>query len=72
MDSRMEIPSPEELLAHAAFVRDLAHALMPDPHEAEDVAQDAMGAFLKHSPTISQPAGAPARRGGRRHASAGP
>lgn len=42
----MHVPGPEEMLAHAGFVRRLAFALARDESEAEDVVQDAWVAAL--------------------------
>ncbi len=41
----------DELLAHADWVRMLSRALLSDPNEADDVAQDAWVAALKRPPT---------------------
>ena len=45
-----EPTSPELLLAHAGWMRALALGLVHDPHEADDVAQDAALAALLHPP----------------------
>jgi RNA polymerase sigma-70 factor (ECF subfamily) len=42
--------TPKELLAHQAFVRELAHRLLADGATADDVAQDAMVAALENPP----------------------
>ena len=42
--------TPEALLAHASWMRALAMGLVSDPHEADDVAQDAALAALLHPP----------------------
>jgi RNA polymerase sigma factor (sigma-70 family) len=47
--------SPEELLAHAVWVRKLARALVLDDASAEDLAQDALVAALQHPPRTDQP-----------------
>lgn len=41
---------PEELIAHARFVRGLARALAFDVHDADDIAQEAWRAALEHPP----------------------
>lgn len=46
----MESPSAEELLAHAAFVRRVAEGLLRDPHDVDDVVQDAYVAALRAPP----------------------
>ncbi len=43
-------PSIEALLAHAGWVRALAHTLVNDPHDADDLAQETLTAAL-----VSQP-----------------
>ena len=42
--------SAERLLAHAGWMRALALGLVRDPHEADDVVQDAALAALLHAP----------------------
>jgi len=42
--------NPEELLAHADFVRHLARSLVADEHRAADIAQDTWLAALEHPP----------------------
>jgi len=49
----MEAPrqhDAEALLAHAGWVRALAHSLVSDANAADDVAQDALTAALEHPP----------------------
>ena len=46
--------SPEALLAHATWMRALALGLVSDPHEADDVVQDAALAALLHSPPAGE------------------
>jgi len=41
---------PDDLLAHAAFVRRLARTLLRDPAAADDLAQDTWTAALEHPP----------------------
>ena len=43
-------PDPEVLLAHAAFVRELASALLHGDSRSEDVAQDALVVALRRGP----------------------
>ncbi|MBL8695324.1 MAG: sigma-70 family RNA polymerase sigma factor [Planctomycetes bacterium] len=43
-------PTPDLLRKHRAFARSLAWSLLHDEHEAEDVAQDALLASLRHPP----------------------
>lgn len=43
-------PTPQSLLAHAGWVRGLAHCLVSDPHLAEDLAQDAWVSALQSPP----------------------
>ncbi len=42
--------NPEELLAHADFVRHLARSLVSDEHRAADIAQDTWLAALERPP----------------------
>lgn len=42
--------SPEDLLAHADFVRDLARNLLSDEHRSADIAQDACLAAIENPP----------------------
>lgn len=46
---------PEELLAHAVWVRKLARALVSDEASADDLAQDALVAALQHPPEANRP-----------------
>jgi DNA-directed RNA polymerase specialized sigma24 family protein len=43
-------PGPEALLSQADFVRALARTLLADSAAAEDVAQEALVAYLEHPP----------------------
>jgi RNA polymerase sigma-70 factor (ECF subfamily) len=43
-------PSAEELLRHASFIRSLAHGLLRDPHDVDDVVQETVVAALQSSP----------------------
>jgi RNA polymerase sigma factor (sigma-70 family) len=45
--------SPEALLAHAGWVRDLARGLLRDPHSADDVVQETWLAALRRAPEDS-------------------
>lgn len=47
-------PTAEELLQHLGFVRRLAHALVHDPHVADDVVQDAMLAAIQRPPRLEK------------------
>jgi RNA polymerase sigma factor (sigma-70 family) len=47
----------EELLAHAAEVRQLARRLLRDPHAAQDAEQATWLAALEHGPAPGRPAG---------------
>src|SRR5690348_10304935 len=47
--------TPEDLLAHAAWVRRLAGALVGDAHVADDVVQDTWLAALRHPPAADRP-----------------
>ena len=42
---------PEELLAHADFLGALAHSLIVDEHDAQDVTQETWLAMLNAPPT---------------------
>ncbi len=54
-DSTRPAPEkPEELLAHADFVRGLARRLVADDQKADDVSQEALIAALEHPPAGSQ------------------
>jgi RNA polymerase sigma factor (sigma-70 family) len=46
---------PEQLLAHVEWMRRLALALVRDPHEADDLAQDGVHAALAHPPRTDGP-----------------
>lgn len=48
MDARR--PTPELLLAHTGFVRELARHLLGDAHQAEDVAQETLAIALERPP----------------------
>ncbi|HVS09658.1 MAG TPA: sigma-70 family RNA polymerase sigma factor [Planctomycetota bacterium] len=50
-------PDAEELLAHAAQVRQLARRLLRDPHAAQDAEQATWLAALEHGPAPGRPAG---------------
>ncbi|MHC4471541.1 MAG: sigma-70 family RNA polymerase sigma factor [Planctomycetota bacterium] len=50
MDARTAPPPPEELLAHAGFLRNLARSMLADTHRAEDVTQETMLAALRSPP----------------------
>lgn len=47
--------SPEALLAHAGWLRQLAASLVADPGAADDVVQDTCLAALLHPPTVDRP-----------------
>lgn len=49
--ARTRSPSLDSLLAHRAFVRGLAHALVRDPSEADDIEQETWLAALRRPPT---------------------
>ena len=49
--ARTRSPSLDALLAHRAFVRGLAHALVRDPSEADDIEQETWLAALRQPPT---------------------
>lgn len=55
-------PRPDEIVAHAAFVRRLARSLLRDEHLAEDVAQEALLVAL--SPAVAPRGGVRAWIGG--------
>ena len=40
MSGRAFVPEPDELLAHAEFMRRLAIRLLGDEHQADDVVQE--------------------------------
>jgi RNA polymerase sigma-70 factor (ECF subfamily) len=50
-----ERATPEDLLAHAAWVRRLARALVGDVHAADDVVQDTWLAALRNPPAADRP-----------------
>ena len=47
-------PDPQALLAHADFVRALAHTLVRDAARADDIAQETWVAALEHPPRTAQ------------------
>src|SRR5262245_14855323 len=47
-------PAPEELLAHATFVRRLSRSLLRDPHDADDLEQETWRVALERPPSHSQ------------------
>jgi len=47
--------NPEELLAHADFVKSLARSLVLDEHQAANIAQETWVAALEHPPSAEKP-----------------
>lgn len=54
-DPRAPRATPEALLAHAGWVRELARGLVGDPHVADDLQQEAMAAALREPPAADRP-----------------
>jgi RNA polymerase sigma factor (sigma-70 family) len=52
MEDRASHPSADDLLAHAAFVRGLALALVGDAHEADEIAQETYLRALERPPGV--------------------
>jgi len=55
MSERIVIPSPESLVAHAGFIRNVARKLLLDDHEVDDVVQQTLLAALQKPPTRPGP-----------------
>ncbi len=54
MDSVDPLPQAEALLSEGDFVRAIAHSLLSDEGEAEDVVQETWLTVLRHRPRISR------------------
>ncbi len=55
MSERIVIPSPESLVAHAGFIRNVARKLLLDDHEVDDVVQQTLLAALEKPPSRPGP-----------------
>ena len=55
MEERSKRLTPEALLAHAGWLRQLAASLVLDPGAADDVVQDTWLAALLHPPAADRP-----------------
>ena len=55
MKSQAISVEPEQLLEHAAWIRELARSLVEDASTADDLAQDTLLAALRSSPSASRP-----------------
>ncbi|MHC4954502.1 MAG: sigma-70 family RNA polymerase sigma factor [Planctomycetota bacterium] len=55
MSERTTIPSPENLVAHAGFIRSVARTLLLDDHEVDDVVQQTLLAAIEKPPRRAGP-----------------